>query len=95
MMGRWPVYPPWSALFFISPTLADGLRFCLLPILTAGAALCPTLTPPLSLGSQASPQSSPGCRWETHVLDLTPGASGSLTVDGYALLKTHPSQGLP
>ena len=51
---------------------------------------------PLSLWVSSFPSKQPWVPARRSMsLTLTPGASGSLTLDGYALLKTHPSQGLP
>ena len=51
---------------------------------------------PLSLWVSSFPSKQPQVPARRPMsLTLTPGASGSLTVNGYALLKTHPSQCLP
>ena len=67
-----------------------------LPILTSGAVLpCPCPLP-LRLWVSCFPSKQPLVPAGRPVSPtLTPGASGSLTVNGYALLKTHPHQCLP
>ena len=97
-MGALPIYPPWSVLLSISLNACRWPQVLPpLPILTSGAALpCPAPDPShLDFGSHASLKVALGASWEACIPTLNSRSLRFLTVNGYALLKTHPPQCLP